>query len=56
MKGTHAMRTCYSPLEMALALLDDGISEEALEGALAASQVHAVAGLNDADLPFAIAE
>lgn len=45
-----------SPIEMALSLLDEGIPEEALAAALAASQVHAVAGLTDADLPFAVAE
>lgn len=42
-----------TPLEVALALLEDGIPEEALATALAASQV---AGLTDADLPFSVAE
>jgi hypothetical protein len=42
-----------SPLEVALAMLNEGISEEALEVALAASQVHVLAGLTDVDPPFA---
>lgn len=49
------MRTRYSPLEMALSLLEDGIPEEDLSVALAA-QVHHLDGLADADLPFSVAE
>jgi len=45
----------HSPLEMALSLLEDGISEEALPLALAA-QVHHLDALADADLPFSVAD
>jgi hypothetical protein len=48
------MRTGNSPLEVALALLEDGLPEENLSAALAA---HApVAGNVDGDLPFAVAD
>jgi hypothetical protein len=48
------MRSGDSPLQMVIALLEDGISEEALPFALAAQAP--VAGLFDADLNFPVAD
>ena len=48
------MRFGHTPLEVALALLEDGIPEENLPSALAAQAP--LAGLMDAELPFAVAD
>lgn len=55
LKGSHAMCSRNTPLEMALALLED-IEDESLATALAASQASLCIGLPDADLPFTVGD
>jgi hypothetical protein len=54
LKGTNAMCARHETLDVVLEMLEEGIPEDAIPTGLAAYA--AVAGLVDADLPFAVAE
>jgi hypothetical protein len=53
-KEVNAMRARNETINVVLEMLENGIPEEAIPAGLAAYA--AVAGLLDADLPFAVAE